>query len=78
MSHMNQTVYQVTRGPIIRTVKSTEGPLGVARALFRPAGRYVPWVQIDDKTTVVNGDIEVKIVDIPLSWVFDCPAPVHN
>ncbi len=71
---MNPTVYQIERDGKFITVKSFNCPVGVVRAIFRFSQRYIPWTAIDDKTTIVNKNIIVKKVDIPLSWVKWCPA----
>lgn len=69
---MNPQVFQVEHLGRFITVKSFAGPVGVARKLFGLTARYTPWVNVDRKTTVVNGDITVKEVDLPLSWVKWC------
>ncbi len=70
---MNPTVYQVEVAGEIVTVKSFNDAVGVCRGLFRLPGRYIPWKEIDNKTTIVNENITVKVIDIPLSWVKWCP-----
>lgn len=70
---MSPKVYQIERGGKIVTVKSFNDPVGMCRGLFRLTGRYIPWVNVNDKVTKVGDDITVTEVDIPLAWVKWCP-----
>lgn len=71
---MNPTVYQVERNGQFTTVKSFNDHVGVVRGLFRIPGRYIPWERLNDRVTMVAGNIRVTIVDLPLSWVKWCPT----
>lgn len=66
---MNPKVYQIEFDGIIKTIKSFNDPVGVSRKLFHLKQRYIPWKKIDDKTTLVNGNIKFTEIDIPLKWV---------
>ena len=69
---MNPKVFQVERFGKIITVKSFNDPVGICRKIFRLTGRYIPWQNIDGKTTIVNQNITVKEIDLPLAWVKWC------
>lgn len=77
---MNPTVYQVFAYGRFITVKSFNDPVGVVRGLFRIPGRYIPW-EVTKRSpigraieTVVNGNITVTEINIPLGWVKWAPA----
>lgn len=65
---MNQKVFQINRGGKFLTVKSCNDALGVCRSIFG-LPRQTTYQRIDNKTTIINGDIEVKEIDISLACV---------
>lgn len=72
---MNQTVYQIERNGLTRTVKTMAGAGGAAVGLY-PDLRPISWTVLErhivtnaEKKILVNGCVTVTEIDIPLSWV---------
>lgn len=67
---MNQTVFSIEHLGRIVTVKTCAGAIGAALGLYPNKRKGIRWEETEKGVTVINGgEIVVKEIHIPLSWV---------